>query len=96
MIVETELTQLLQNKCIIPRYPTKEVTGLSRESGRELLNRTSFNKWNNDEIVASKPCNVNVLYLINVMAKDINVFHELFQELIQIYIPIAQVWKSKI
>ena len=85
-----------ENKGIRPIYLAKESMYLSWNSGRDLLGRSYFSKWDKNVTASAKTCNVNVRFLINRMSKDINEFRRLFQESIQIYIPKAQVRKSKI
>ena len=86
----------LYKKGIRTKDPTKDALGLLWDSGRALLYRASFIKWDNDGTGTDKPRNVNFYFLINGLAEDINTFQRLFQESIQTYSPKAQVWKAKI
>ena len=47
------------------KYPTKEALGLSCNSGRALLERASFSRWDDDGTPKEKLRNVNVQFLIN-------------------------------
>ena len=77
----------LKNKCIRPKDPAKEATGLSWNSGRDLLDIASFSKCDNNFTVSSKPQNMNTQFLINGLTEYINAFCILFQEIIQTYNP---------
>ena len=84
---------LLYKKGIRLEDPTKESMGLNWNSGRNLLNRSRLRKWDKYGTATSKPRNGNTRFLINGLSEDINKLRRLFQEIIHIYSPKAQVWK---
>ena len=86
----------LYKKGIRTKELTKDTLSLLWNSGRCLLDRASFGKWDNDGTGRAKPRNVNVQFLVNGLDEDINTFWILFQEIIQTYSSKAQVYKVKL
>ena len=83
-------------KVIRTKEPTKDILVLLWNSGRALLYRASFSKWDNDGTNTDKPYNVNVRFIINDLAEDIYTFERLLQEIFQNYSTKAQIWKVKL
>ena len=64
----------LYKKGIRTKYPIKDALGPSWNSGRSLLDRASFIKWDTDITGTAKLQNINVRFLINGMTEEINKF----------------------
>ena len=79
----------MYKKGIRPKYLTKESMGIYWNRKRALFDRDYFIKWYNDVTTSEKPRNINIRFLINGLAEDINIFRRIFQEIIQIYSPKA-------
>ena len=47
------------------KYPASVAIGLSWDNGRYILDRASFNKWENDGTPAAKKRNVNARFMFN-------------------------------
>ena len=69
------------------KYPAKESLGLSWNSGRDLLDRTIFSRWNNNATTRGKPINVTIQFLINGTHKDIIFFVNIFKIKSRLSIP---------
>ena len=78
------------------KYPIKEPEFLSRNSGRSLIDRASFIKWEDYGTPRSKMRKVNIRILINGISYYINEFRRHFQDHIKLFHTNAKFCKSKL